>query len=160
MINRHDTIVYDIILYCNTLMLMMILMMINKNMTSFTRLNKSHKNNRNARIHIYFHKQMNSSSPSAAYMRHWIGSPSATIMACHLLGAKPHLNQCWVIVIWTLTNKRQWNSDKKIIRENASEKIVCQMAAILFRGRWVKKGSLTTRFSVLILSVLNCTEGA
>ena len=31
------------------------------------------------------------------------------IMACRLLGAKPSLNQCWVIVNWTLGNKLQWN---------------------------------------------------
>ena len=28
---------------------------------------------------------------------------------------------------------------KKFIRQNASESIVCEMAAILFMGRWVNK---------------------
>ena len=32
---------------------------------------------------------LNSSSPSAAYMRQWIGSALVQIMACHLFGAKP-----------------------------------------------------------------------
>ena len=50
-----------------------------------------------------------------------------------------YLNQCWVIVNWTLRNKRQWNfnqNEKKFIHENAPENIVCEMAAILSRERW------------------------
>ena len=37
-------------------------------------------------------------------------------------------------------NKHQWNfnqNKKKIIQEDVSENIVCEKAAILFRGRWV-----------------------
>ena len=59
------------------------------------------------------------SSPSVAYMR---------------------LNQCWMIVNWTLGDKRQWNfkqNTKFFIHENAFENIVCKMVAILSRGRWV-----------------------
>ena len=51
-----------------------------------------------------------------------------------------YLNQWWVIVNWTLRNKLQWDFSKKtklFIHENASEIIVCEMAAILSRGRWV-----------------------
>ena len=51
------------------------------------------------------------------------------------------LNQCWVVVNWTLRNKFQWNlnqNTKLLIHKNASENIVCEMAAILSRGRWVK----------------------
>ena len=51
------------------------------------------------------------------------------------------LNQCWVFVNWTLRNTLQWNFNQNIkifIHENASENIFCTMAAILFRGRWVK----------------------
>ena len=51
-----------------------------------------------------------------------------------------YLNQCWVIVNWTLRNKLQWNSDqntKLFINEDASENTVCEKAAILSRGRWV-----------------------
>ena len=49
-------------------------------------------------------------------------------------------------IIWTnatllfLRNKLQWNFNQNIklfIHENASENIVCEMAAILPRGRWV-----------------------
>ena len=52
-----------------------------------------------------------------------------------------YLNQCWVFVNWTLRNKLQWNfhqNTKLFIHENASENIVCEMVAILSRGRWVK----------------------
>ena len=46
----------------------------------------------------------------------------------------------WVIVNWTLRNKLQQNfnqNTKLFILENASENIVCEMAAISSRGRWV-----------------------
>ena len=51
-----------------------------------------------------------------------------------------YLNQCWFIVDWALMNKLQWNfnrNTKFFIHKNASENIVCEMAVILFRGRWV-----------------------
>ena len=47
---------------------------------------------------------------------------------------------CWLIVNWTLKNKPQWNwnqNTKLFIHKNAFEKIVCEMAAILSRRRWV-----------------------
>ena len=47
-----------------------------------------------------------------------------------------HLNQCWLIVNWSLRNTSQrnfiWNSNI-FIQENAFENDVCKMAAILFR---------------------------
>ena len=51
-----------------------------------------------------------------------------------------YLKQCWVIVNWTFRNNRQWNvnqNTKLFIHENASENIVCEMAAFLSKGRWV-----------------------
>ena len=51
-----------------------------------------------------------------------------------------YLNQCWVMVNWTLSNKLQWKfnqNTKLFIHKNASENIVCEMATILPRGRWV-----------------------
>ena len=51
-----------------------------------------------------------------------------------------YLNQCWVIVNWTLRNKLQWNlsrNTKVFIDKNAFKIVVCEMAAILSRGRWV-----------------------
>ena len=44
-----------------------------------------------------------------------------------------YLNQCWVIVNWTLKNKVQWDSNqitKLFIHENASEDVICEMAAV------------------------------
>ena len=51
-----------------------------------------------------------------------------------------YLNQCSLIVHRTLRNKLQWNlnqNSKIFIEENAFESVVCEMVAILFRGRWV-----------------------
>ena len=65
----------------------------------------------------------NSSTPSATYL------PSN------------NLNQCCLIVNWTLRNKRQWNlnqNTKFFIPENVFENVICEMAAILPRRRWVK----------------------
>ena len=52
-----------------------------------------------------------------------------------------YLNQCSLIVNWTITNKLQWNSNQNtslFIQENAFENVVCEMAAILSRRRRVK----------------------
>ena len=83
---------------------------------------------------------MNSSPPSAAYMRQWIGSALVQIMACRLSAPSHYLNQCWIIVNWTFGDRLQWNFDKNtnfFIHKNASENIVCKMVSILSRGRWV-----------------------
>ena len=48
-----------------------------------------------------------------------------------------YLNQCWVIINWTLRNIIQWNFDqnkKLFIHENSSENVVCERGAILSRG--------------------------
>ena len=45
-------------------------------------------------------------------------------------------------VNWTYRNKLQWNSNQNttlFINENAFENVVCEMAAILYKGRWVKE---------------------
>ena len=83
------------------------------------------------------------------------------------------LNQCWVIVKWTLRNKLQWNfaqNTKLFIHENASENTVCDMAVILSRGgdlqsQWynaawwqpislcdmfVNRGALSPRFPIIL----------
>ena len=52
-----------------------------------------------------------------------------------------YLNQCCVIVNWTLGKKLlgKFNQNIKLsIHENASENIVCERADILSRGRWVE----------------------
>ena len=60
-----------------------------------------------------------------------------------------YLNQCWIIVNWTLRNKLQWNLNQNsniLIQENALESVVCETAAILSRPQWVKlQGSVTRR---------------
>ena len=74
-------------------------------------------------------------------MRQWIGSALVQIMACRLFGAKPLSNPIWFIVNWALRSRLQWkfNQNKKlIIHEIASASVVCEMAAILSRGRWDK----------------------
>ena len=43
------------------------------------------------------------------YMRQWIGSALAQIMACAYSAPSHYLNQCRVNVNWTITNKLQWN---------------------------------------------------
>ena len=51
------------------------------------------------------------------------------------------MNQCWNIFNWTLKNKLKWNSNqntKLSLHDNAFENVVCEMAAILSSGRWVK----------------------
>ena len=84
------------------------------------------------------------SSPSAACMRQWIGSALAQIMACRLFG------ECWLIVNWSHRNKLQWNlnrNTKLLIHKNAYENIVCEMAAILSRGRWVNDANFVVNGS-------------
>ena len=52
-----------------------------------------------------------------------------------------YLNQHLAVANCTLRKKFQWNfnqNTKLFIHENASGNIVCLIAAILFRGRWIK----------------------
>ena len=51
-----------------------------------------------------------------------------------------YLNQCWIIVNWTLRNKLQWNLNRNshiFIQENAFESVVCETAAILSQPQCV-----------------------
>ena len=74
----------------------------------------------------------NSSPPSAAYMRQWIETGLVEIMAWR----------------WTQLN---FNEDTKLfIHENASEKIICKMVAILSRGRWFKPSWILWSLSLLL----------
>ena len=62
-------------------------------------------------------------------------------MACRLTGASHYLNQCWIIVNWTLRNKLQWNlnpNSNVFIQENAFESVVCETVAILSWPQCVK----------------------
>ena len=85
-------------------------------------------------------KGLNSSLPRAAYMCHWNGSALAQIMACCLFCVKPlpepTLAYCQLDP-QEQTSVKFSSKYKLSIHENASEKIVCEMAAILSRERWV-----------------------
>ena len=91
---------------------------------------------------------VNSSSHSAAYMRRWIGSALLQIMVCRLFGTKPLSEQTFRYSQelspgpLVYMNKLQWNFNQKwklFIHGNASEYIVCKMAAILSRGgNWTR----------------------
>ena len=65
----------------------------------------------------------------------------ASVNRVSIVSAPSHyLNQCRVIINWTLRNKLQWllNQNTNLFNHgNASENIVCEIAAILSRGRWV-----------------------
>ena len=68
------------------------------------------------------------------------GSALAQVMAWCVTALSHCLSQCWFIVNWTIRNKFQWNfneNNKFSIDVNASESIICEMAAILSKGRWV-----------------------
>ena len=91
---------------------------------------------------------VNSSPPSAACMRQWTGSALVQIMAYCLFDAKPlpepMLNYCQLDTYEQISVK--FNSNYKIvIHENALENVVCEMAIILSRKRWVKRVAVTLR---------------
>ena len=76
-----------------------------------------------------------------------------------------YLNQYWVIVNWSLRNKLQWNLNQNttfIIHKNVSENIVCEMAAILSRLRWVKLSLISCAGGSWLLSIwpilVDCTN--
>ena len=59
------------------------------------------------------------------------------------LAPSHYLNQCWVIVNWSLRNKLQWNlnwNTKLFIHGNAFENVVSKMAAILSQLQCIKQG--------------------
>ena len=52
-----------------------------------------------------------------------------------------YLNQCWVIVNWTLRNKLRWNLNQNLcifIQENALENVLWKIAVILSQPQCVK----------------------
>ena len=84
---------------------------------------------------------VNSLRPSDAYMRrqsshhwfrHWLVAWRAP---------SHYINQCWIIVNWTLANIFLWKFNQYttiFIEENARETVVCEMASILSRPQCVK----------------------
>ena len=74
-----------------------------------------------------------------------------------------YLTQCWVIVNWTLRSNLQWiqNQNLKLFfHENASENIICEMAAILSRGRWVLTSLLSEYLGTGVSQRDNGLKGA
>ena len=72
-------------------------------------------------------------------MSQWTGSAFIQLMVCCLPVPSHYLNQWCLMSIGPLgTNLSEIWIDKKIIHQNASESVICEMAAILSRGRWVK----------------------
>ena len=69
-------------------------------------------------------------------MRQWTGSTLVHVMACRLFGAKPLLEPMLDYCQLVLSNLNR--NSYIFVQENAIENVVCEMAAILSRGRWVK----------------------
>ena len=87
-------------------------------------------------------------------MRQQVGSTLVQIMDRRIFGQNHYLSQCWIIVKETLRNKFKWNcnqSRKLFIHENASENVVCEMAAILSIWRWVKQNRCLSAISSKII---------
>ena len=73
-------------------------------------------------------------------MHRWAGSTLIQVMACYLFGAEPLPELMLTFVNKTIRNKLHWNLNQNTIfftDENAFEKVICEMEAILSRGRWV-----------------------
>ena len=92
----------------------------------------------------------NSSPPSATYIRWWTGSALVQIMACRLDSAKPlsepMLSYCQLHPKEHISMKFYFNSNI-FIQENVSDHVVCEMAVIWPRGRWVNCLAWTSEMS-------------
>ena len=81
-------------------------------------------------------------------MRQGVGSALFQIMACRLFGPKPLSQPMLDLCQLDRGNKLQWNlneNSKLFIHENAFENSICEMAAILSRGRWVNQHQSHTK---------------
>ena len=84
---------------------------------------------------------LNSLRLSDAYMRRQHRPSLVQIFGLLPVWPNHYLNQCEHVVNWTLVKKLQWNFDWNssiFFKENAFEKVVCQMASILSRPQWVE----------------------
>ena len=67
-------------------------------------------------------------------------------MACHLFAAKPVpegiLPHCWFDP-WEQASVKLWSKYKLFIHEIAPENVICEIAAMLSRGRWVNTEGTT-----------------
>ena len=65
-----------------------------------------------------------------------------------------YLNQCWLIVSWSLGNDIQWNFNQKFnifIPENVFENVICKMMAILSRPQCVDDINYSFVFYTILL---------
>ena len=77
-----------------------------------------------------------------------------------------YLNQCWLIVKWTIRNKHHWNLNgnvKVFFEEKGLELVVCKMVAILFRPHHVNVNitqfwTLTIEMDVFNLKLMLIVE--
>ena len=90
--------------------------------------------------------------------QHWFRSGLVTWSA-----PSHYLSQYWLIVNCAFRNILQWNSNqntKFFIHKNASKNIVCEIAAILSRGKWVNDGIMflekSTGNLVAFFSISTC----
>ena len=82
----------------------------------------------------------NSLRPSDAYMLQWTNHHWFRLWLVVWTAPSHYLKQSWIIVNWTLMNKRQWNFNRNsniLIHKNALEHVVCEMASILSRPQCV-----------------------
>ena len=106
--------------------------------------------------------------PQVPHMHQWIGSALIQIMACRLFGVKLLFKPMpRYIVNWTPGNKLQWTfnqNTKFFIHENASENIVCKMAALFVQGEmslWITDMSTPLRLvgsTVTVESIIYIIE--
>ena len=79
-------------------------------------------------------------------------------MACHLFDAKPlskpMLDYCQLNT-WEQTSVKFDQNTKLFIHENASETVICEIAAILSRGRCVKNVKPSALGTVLMADILS-----
>ena len=83
-----------------------------------------------------------------------IGSALVQIMACRLCGTKPlpkPMPGYCQLDPKEQTSVKLLSKFKHFIHENASENIVCEMASILFRGRWVN-AEMVPNLGLLVLT--------
>ena len=94
---------------------------------------------------IYMASSLNTSPPSAAYTPQWIGSTLVQMMACHLFGSKP--------LSKSMLRYCQLDPRNKLQR-NFNQNIICEMVAILSKGRLVKTQS-AMRLCFNLMDILN-----
>ena len=79
--------------------------------------------------------KLNSSTPSATYMRQSTGSSLVQVMACCLFSTKPLPEPILAYCLLDSWEQISMNSELEFYH---SKMLSAKMAAIVFRGRWVK----------------------